>query len=184
MIADIYLAIIKSKYLEGIDTAIGAEFLDENASPPRMVWVPTADEFEFGGGVRAVFSQPKTPVLRNAGVRIRVWGKASDSSETVDDIRATEQLLNRVIVALSDCAHGSVAFNSAEWVAADGQEVAQYGRAIDLNVTFKVPVVRDMDVDGITTAPITSLPADSMTGTADFPPAGTSGNDLTGTPAP
>lgn len=186
MIADIYLAISQSPYLVGVEQDIGAENLDVNAVAPRMVWVPTGVRFERGGGVRSASrDEPRTPVTRYQSVKIRVWGKSLDSDLPVDDIRAVENLINHLVVAINDGAHGSVTFEGGEWV--EGGEIAQYGRAFDVNCTFMIPVIRDLRVDAQTSAEITTVNNADITGRMDFPPysatvVGT--EDGSGSPAP
>ena len=195
MIADIFGAIVGSKYLSSIESKLGAEFLSENSQAVRMVWVPTTAAFENGNGVKAnPRNFPKSPASRNQVVRVRVWGKAHGTDDmtqeetAVADIRATEALINRLIYACNECAPGVSFFEGVEWIGADEQEILQRGRCADVTLSFDIPVYvddavmalnLDCPISTLTTQVITTLPSTSMVGTADFP-----NSDVTGTPAP
>ncbi len=166
MLADVYLAVKAHALLAGIDCAIGAEHIDANAAPPRVVWVPTADSITPGQGRRnTTAKEPKAVLTRRAGVRIRCWGKAEASDDAVDDIRAVEELVRRVLVAIHETCFGAYEATAIEWVGGDGQEVAQYGRAADVVVAFEVPVMKDASPLA-TLAVITTA---EMTGEVQFP---------------
>lgn len=175
MLADIYLAVMAASDLAGIDHDIGAEHLSANAAPPRVVWVPTVDAVDRGQGRRnTAAKEPKSVMTRRAGCFIRCWAK-SESEESVDDVRATEQLVNRVLVAIHEAAFGSYEVTAVEWVSSDGAELMQLGRCADIRVAFEVPVTKPASA----TAQLTVITSAEMEGTADFPTS-----DVTSTPPP
>lgn len=175
MLADIYLAVMAAPDLAGIDHEIGAEHLAANAEPPRVVWVPTVDGVVPGQGRRNTsVKEPKSVMTRRAGCFIRCWAK-SNSESSVDDVRAVEQLVNRVLVAIHEAAFGSYEVTAVEWVSADGGELMQLGRCADIRVSFDVPVTKTASA----TATLAVITSAEMEGTADFPTS-----DVTSTPPP
>lgn len=172
MIVDIYAQVIASPYLAGIEQALGAEFLDKQSAPPRMVWVPVGDSFVSGTNEKRNTSNKtmRAVATRNASVRIRVWSKAqADTAEA--DIAAIETTVRKLICAIHDAAVGDFELQGGAWVAEEGSEVLQYGRAYDLTVTFQIPIYRDPEIDGITTVgPLLTQSNDDLA--KDFGPLG------------
>lgn len=166
MLADVYLAVQAHAGLVGVEHAIGAEYLDVMSAPPRVVWVPTTDAIISGQGRRnTTAKEPKSLLTRRAGVRIRCWAKAEASDDSVDEVRAVEELVRRVLVAIHETCFGSYEATGVEWIGGDGQEVAQFGRCADIVCTFEVPVTKDASALA-TLAVITTA---EMTGETQFP---------------
>lgn len=186
MIVDVFECFKAHKYIceiPGVCVEIGAEFLDELSTAPRFVWAPVGSESLSVGQpirVRPTSAAPRAQAMRYESIRIRIWGKG-EKDTPVSDIRATEALLDRAICALRELGNIEISFDRTEWVAADGQEVTQYGRCVDLFVGLAIPVVLSLGDLGLAVAEITTLPASSLTGTMVFEPEGT---NETGTPAP
>lgn len=185
MIADVFEAFAESEFLTavaGLEIKFGSEHLDDMSAPPRIVFAPVgAQSVVQGQAMRALPTDtPRLHVMRHESVRIRIWAKGEEDS-ALADARATEALLDRCIWALRHLARLEVKFDRTEWVAADGQEVLQYGRCVDLFASFAVPVVLSLGDVGLAAAEVKTLPATSMTGTMVFEPEGT---NETGTPAP
>jgi len=167
LIADVFTAVASSSVLSGVTSKLGGEYLDEHAVAPRMVWVLTHDSFTSGKrqtGPNA--KSPRSTGTRQAGVRVRVWGKASVSNPTsVDEVRSTEDLVRRLLSAVHEKAYGNYEVGSIDWLAGDGQELLQYGRGCDVHLTFEIPIYRTTTEAGETTAPINTA---TQLGDIDF----------------
>lgn len=172
MIASIYAEIITSPYLTGVEQRLGAEFKDEKSIPPRMLWVPVGDSFITGTNEKRNTSNKTQRAIatRRASVRIRMWAKG-DSDTIESDITASETMLRQLICAIHDKAVGDYEIQSGAWVAEEGAEMFQIGRAYDLTVAFQVPIYRDPTIDGITTVGPPLLQTNSDI-TKDFGPEG------------
>lgn len=185
MIVDVFEAFAESEFItsvDGVQVEYGAEYSDVNSAPPRIVWAPVgASAITQGQALRAKPTDlPRPHVMRQESVRIRIWGKGAEDT-AISDARATEALLDRCIWALRHIANLAVSFERTEWVASDGQEVAQYGRCVDLFVAFSIPVALELgDVD-LDVAEVKTLPASTLSGTMVFEPEG---ENETGSPAP
>lgn len=179
MIVDVFEAVKAHAQLTGVTVELGAEFNDELAEPPRIVWVPTVDSFEPGKRINTPGngSNPARVAdsvgTRWAGTRVRVWAIGDETP--AGDIRAAEDLVRRFLVAVHELAFGSYRVQSLEWIGADGAEIVQRGRACDINIQFSVPTHRDAP----TTATITVIESSGMEGTLVLPTG-----DVTATPSP
>lgn len=152
MLADIYEELITSKYLSGVECELGAEFLERHSAPPRMVFVPAGDSFVYGDNGRRNTSDKLTKVVgtRVARLRVRIFAK-SDTDTATADIRETENMIRRLVNAMHEKATGDFVLDSGEWVAEEGAEVLQYGRAYDLTASFNIPLFQDTVLEGYTT---------------------------------
>lgn len=189
-LADVYAVVSAEAILTGVTglrQEIGREFIDELANPPSIVWVPTRDSFEYPGsysapvpsGQNALRTKTLTPRAlwtRWAGVTVRVWVETSDTNKTaLADIRALEELVRKLFVAIDRCAKGSYKIEGLDWVDADGAELVQKGRACDLKLAFAIPITDEPD----TVAPLTVVNTSGMEGTLVLPTG-----DITGVPSP
>lgn len=153
MLADIYEALITSKYMVGVECRLGAEYLDEKSAPPRIVCTPVGDSFTYGDMGRRNTTERLTRVIgtRQARMRFRIWAKDSDTDTATADIRETERMVRYLACALHEIATGDFTLDSGEWVASEGAEIAQYGRAYDLTASFNIPLFQDSLLEGLTT---------------------------------
>ncbi len=167
MIADVYAAVSAHTLLSGVGQQLGAEFIDQHAAPPRMVWVPTTDGFRHGKRQTGASSKtPRSTGTRLAGVMVRVWGKASVGSPTaVDELRATEELVRKLLAVVHELGFGDYQVGSIDWVNSAGGELLQYGRCADVHLTFEVPIYKTLAEDGLTTRTIASA---THAGDVDF----------------
>jgi hypothetical protein len=183
MLTDVFSAVVAHSALSGVTCELGAEFVDENANPPRLVWRPTSDSFQPGQrvnvpGASAALSarQQRCIGIRHAGVRIRVWAEGSGTTKTaLGDINATEELVRKLLVAIHETCVGNYEVKGLDWVGADGAELIQQGRACDVSVSFAIPIFKDADA----TALLTVINAAGMQGAVAFP-----AGDVTATPSP
>ena len=159
MIADLFLTLSRSEYVKDVaESFLGAEYMDNNEAPNRIVWIPTQDKITIGGIAGRRFTKalmPKHFGVREAGVDICIWGKSPTSDNPVDDIRATEVLLNRFFDSAQESLMGAWRVDSVTWEPRDGGELAQFGRYCRASVVFLLPVFYDASVYGLTTAPNT-----------------------------
>lgn len=164
MIADIFEAVAERAELDGVELMLGGEFLDIQTTAARIVWVPTADSFRPGriqaGLTPGDLTKPKSVGTRIAGVRCRVWAKADGAGNVADsvaEVRALEQLVERLVLAVHACCYGSFAVVALEWLDQDGAPLLQYGRACDVSFTFEVPIARAVAQGGYETRPVTAI---------------------------
>lgn len=137
-----------------IPSFIGKRYINQNDSPPRLVWIPTEDTFrapDRTGG------SPKVHLSRAAGLQVGVWGPLAPSAvpSPEADLRGTEELLRIVLVALRATAlvrHGDATPSSldrpsileiagGEWV--EPGEVMAYGMLFVLRLALRLPVNAD-----------------------------------------
>jgi len=112
-----------------IPSFIGEKFIAQNDTPPRLVWIPTADS--FGPPVK-VGANPKSYATRVAGVDCAVWG---------EDLAKTEEMVNDLIVALhQQClSRGNYELRGAEWSTAG--ELTNNGIVYLLRLAIDIPIV-------------------------------------------
>lgn len=175
-IADIAAA--NAALMTGVATWVGEEYLINNDAPPRVIWVPTRDQFD--GALR--YSKPPTAMTprsiftRRAGCQIHVWGAGTVvDTNPYKDIAATELLLNRFLYMLRQVAYGAFTLTGGSWLPKANR--GELGRCYLLDVTFDIPVVPAPADDATTSVTLTNV--DPMSGTAVFP-----GSEVTGDPAP
>lgn len=180
MIADIFGLVIQQKVAQGIAAHIGAENVDYAGDDlPRMVWVPGIDTFR-PGKIRTSIddpSQESSPLrqsflTRVASVKVHLWAKSEKQKSTpLDDIRAMEDLLRRVLVAVRNTVPGNFTASDFLWSGgrSEGQEIAENGRYGILSLSFEVPIYRTPEEEELTTAIATT---ETQTGTMAFPVAG------------
>lgn len=133
-------ALLAAGVFPGITYAVGRRAVKENATPPRVVWVPTngviAPALEVGGA-RVVGGQAGT---RDRQVRTReqhfevhCWGA---------DVAQTENLVDAVVAAAWDLERGHQAAGSFVWETQtqDGADYAVLGEKVTLEMVAKVPV--------------------------------------------
>jgi hypothetical protein len=88
----------------GLPVLTGGEHLTENDAPPRLVWIPSEDQYEGaeqGGDTR------KTVVISWTGFAVHCWGK------THDDAREQRR---RLLVAFDELMHGAWRVYRSEWL--------------------------------------------------------------------
>lgn len=126
---------------------VGADKLDNQDSPPRIVWVPGREGIrgphsQGGDGVR----NPRPLRTRHATVQAHIWGI---------DLPATEVLINHLVAALNDVGHGAWDATGGDW--GTGQaSTTRLGAVYVLDLEIQIPVVRELDTFAtVTTMPIT-----------------------------
>ena len=130
----------------GLNQYFGAEYIRQESSPPRIVWVPMREDFgppvgQGGSG----YTNPRPLWTRRAGCSLHIWNT---------DEAAVESLLQYLIQTI----HAQLGPNdyfpkTGAWINADG-EVLKFGAVYVLNIEFTVPVVRPSAVP----APVTQIP--------------------------
>lgn len=164
---------------------LGEEFIQENNSPPQVVFVPAPDRF-MPRRSRDRVKGRESIATRSVGLTVRIWAEGSQQgSRSYADVRATELLLDKVCVALRSVLEGNVDFEGGEWMPTSP---AQLGRIYLLRIRVDIPVVlTDDDAPEATTTytkvieaagdPVGSAAA--ITTDVEFPDG-----DVTGTPSP
>lgn len=138
---------------------VGADKLDIEGSPPRVVWVPGAERMagphaQGGDGVR----NPRPLQTRHCSVQIHVWGvDPTVPPDPANDLAATERLANHVFAALHDSGYGAVAAISGDW--SFGQaSTTRLGMLYVMTVEIQVPLTRELDIfHVVSTMPITPV---------------------------
>jgi hypothetical protein len=129
-----------SAEIPGVPSLIGAEHLAANATPPRLVWVPTTDRFD---GAEKGGSISRSMRTRVAGVDLHIWG---------DDLAAAETLLHQAVSAVHRVAYGSYEVLAGRWLTDDGRELLLKGRVYVLSLAVRMPVT-----DALTKATVTQI---------------------------
>jgi hypothetical protein len=121
----------------GTSIVMGGEYLQQNAAPPRIVFVPTDDtyrqpEIHEGDGVAYDLPTGARPLIEvSASVEFHIWAASWDDAET---------LRNAVVVALRRCAAAAFEILRGGWVTPQAAGL-QSGRAYVLLVSFPIPVL-------------------------------------------
>lgn len=151
-IADVVDAVATA--LPGITVRLGQEYQQENETPPRVVFIPRDDRFGPAQTIdRDRFHTPSA-ATRGVGLEVRIWGDPNrfadeDEAPSYPELRATELLVDTVIIALRNACRGSIAFEQGEWV---DTSVMAAGRLYSLRVRIDVPVVpTDDDAESAST---------------------------------
>ena len=128
---------------------LGAQRLHDHTAPPRILWVPSEDEYgpPVSKGERPV-SMPGSAFTKLAGFDIHVWGA---------DETATEELNRLFIEVCHLCIGGAFDIKSGSWEK-DG-ETAENGIEYVLLITLKLPVTLSPD----TTVQVTQWPITQTT---------------------
>lgn len=126
---------------------VSARALDWQASPPRIVFVPSRGR--FGAAQKVPRGRTGRSVgTRFAGARVHVWGVES-TSPTVTSIAATEDLIRRVCAQMVLTGGPAPFFElvGEEWVENPGQTslgdaaVVTIALAVDLHTAVQASVV-------------------------------------------
>lgn len=143
---------------------LGATNLPAAAVPPRIVWVPTQENFgpaigQGGDGVTV----PRPLATRQSNFTIHLWAAAvpqtGQTTQNAADIDALESLLNAFMWAVYYQVHGAPALpfiGTGRWAGlnVDGSNLA-CGIGYILPITVNIPVVRPLE----TTATVTEIDA-------------------------
>jgi hypothetical protein len=130
-----------------LTSEFGAEHLDEQGSPPRMIWIPTRDEYSgamqgnSGRSPRALFTVFE-------GVTIHFW-----LTPEYGDAKAFVQDFVRALFALGIFGAQAVKLGTGTWIA-NNADLMRLGRVYELDLQFAVPIVEVSPV----TAAVTSTP--------------------------
>lgn len=112
---------------------VSTRALAEHGAPPRVVWVPTRDDFQGPQKLpRGGADAQRSLATRVAGVRCVCWGAT---------IAATEDLVECLVRALlrgAGSGRVGVTIDSGVWVSEVGQ--TGYGEGYALGITFPVDV--------------------------------------------
>lgn len=172
--------------LPTIPMELGEEYQQTLTAPPYVVFVPRGDRFSRPSGRVSQQSLHTSVQTRMVGLEARIWAAAvPTATDSYADLRATELLVDKVIIALHAVCQGSIEFEDSEW---SPTGPAQQGRQYLLRFRVQVPVTPTDDdsiLDFGTFADVSS-PAD--TPEAGVPAATTVtvelASDVTGTPSP
>lgn len=168
--------------LTGVTTQLGEEYVQENAAPPRVVWVPTAHSYDSAGrvGASSAARHPRSWGTRVAGVDLHVWAAGTkEDTDPYKDLRACELLCDRVLFFLRVVAFGSFVANGGQWLPVSRNHA---GRTCVLRFLFNLPIVPAAADDSSVLTSFTNV--DGMEGTQVSNPLTTPTGDVTGEPAP
>lgn len=176
-----------STELGAVLVKLGEEYQNQNEVPPSVVIIPRGDRYSAASARVTPRSALVSVATRAVGCEARIWAAATEEARALDtyaDLRATELLVDRVVLALHAAAHGSLFLEDGEWLPTS---LVQYGRMYVLRFRVALPVVPTEDACDATVTTYTEVLA--VAGT----PAGSPdaiqttvelGTDVTGTPAP
>lgn len=140
--------------LAPIPVLLGQEFQQENETPPRVVFIPRDDRFSAPASIdRNRFHTPSVATC-GVGLEARIWGDPNvfadqEEAPSYPELRSTELLRDKVIVAIRNVCEGSVSFEQGEW---PDTSVMQLGRMYVLRLRIDTPIVpTDEDAETVTT---------------------------------
>lgn len=137
----------------GIVTATGADQLRTEGAPPRVIWVPTQEDFgpseQIGDsgtfGTNGTAGLQDVLYTRMVQVEAHIWGAS---------VAATESLVTTVTQSLWNYAWGSMNLLSGQWMNLDG-EALHMGTLYVLTFSLNIPVLRQADTFSLS---ITGMP--------------------------
>lgn len=124
---------------------IGAHKAQQNARPPRYVWIPGRDKFaapERAGG------RPRALYTRQATVDCHLWGT---------DLDDAENRLHALLAALHAEARTSFVATGADW---DRAQATEAGQLVVVSFAIEIPVTDATLTTGTTTSRATSYTLD------------------------
>lgn len=202
-IADVVDSIgeLLAAYATPIPVKLGEEYVNENGTPPNVVFVPGEDRFEPARSRNRDRLHPSI-ATRSVALEARIWGAGLPAVEadpdadppveaydpgSYPDIRATELLVDRVLLALQTTCGGSMRLEGGNWLPASP---SIFGRIYVLRCRVEIPVVPTEDeAESLVTTWTEVLSAETSVD-PEFGPAITStvelgdDNDETGVPSP
>lgn len=127
--------------LPGVTVRLGEEYQQENNVPPRVVFIPRNDRYAPSRVRDRDRFHTASILTRGVGLEARIWGLADP--DVVDppsypDLRATELLVDKVLLKLRAICEGSIEFEDGEWMPTSAM---QSGRGYILRVRIGLPVV-------------------------------------------
>lgn len=112
---------------------VSTRAVSEHGSPPRVVWVPTTDDFQGAQkGPRGGSSAQHSLMTRVCGVSLVCWAATVDATEDL-----VEMLVRHLARAAGVGAVG-ITFQRGQWVSEAGH--SQLGEGYALSITFPVDV--------------------------------------------
>lgn len=135
---------------------VSTRAIAEHGAPPRVVWVPSADEFKGAQkNPRGGSSAQHSLMTRECGVTLVCW------AETVEATEDLVEMLVRHLVRAAGVGSLGITIQRGQWVSEAG--ASQLGEGYALSITFPV----DVRAQGATppTRPATVTPVLDTSGT-------------------
>lgn len=150
--------------LPAVTVRLGMEYLEENQSPPRAVFVPTEDVDLPPSKSAAYGDMWRTVGSIGVGVEVHLWAAGAPTDmDPYAHIRATEALRNQLLYVVHCICAGAYQRQGGRWVDAD---VGQYGRGYVQRLQFAMPIVPTVEEVDFTTTVIQTA---ETPGGATFP---------------
>lgn len=157
--------------LTGVSVKLGEEYVNENNFAPVAVFVPKGDMVGAPRMRDRAHSSQVSIATRSAGLECHIWGAAADPPVgSYPDVRATELLVDRVIIALNTIYGGNIIWEQSDWMGASAMIA---GRGYILRFRVDIPVVPTEDDAENTTTTFTDVDSESepVIDDEDAPPA-------------
>lgn len=146
-------------YVLPIPFFVGEMYINQNDSPPRLVFVPTFDRFDAPLRVGEKRRALKTRV---AGLECAVWGPITPPvpADPLLDFAGTEELVRELVVALAQELRArfgegeQLELTSSEWMT-PGQ-ITSLGMVCVIRFSLKVPVLVEAPLIGTATTVTTT----------------------------
>lgn len=121
-------------------------FLDENASPPRVVIVPTTDRYTSPQAINGLIApqvglNPRPYWTRFASCEVHLWaaGQALDGrDQLLANYEAIDRLLNQFVMSLTRVTN-AITFDGGSW--ADKTSHVKLGLIYILKATIEFPII-------------------------------------------
>lgn len=137
---------------------VSTRAVSEHGSPPRVVWVPTTDDFQGAQkGPRGGSSAQHSLMTRVCGVSLVCWAATIDATEDL-----VEMLVRHLARAAGVGAVG-ITFQRGQWVSEAGH--SQLGEGYALSITFPVDIRAQAATPPARPATVTPVLDTSGTGT-------------------
>lgn len=133
MIQDLFDA-IKARMPVGFKFELGAKHLQANTAPPRIVVVPTTEQFVAPQHGRDGQGHPRKSVsARHPTLAFHLWGR---------DYAESEGLLHDLVNVLHQDANTSFSLGAAFWLDAERAPWLKHGEVYVLPVQFKTQIIQ------------------------------------------
>lgn len=137
---------------------VSTRAIAEHGAPPRVVWVPSNDEFRGAQkNPRGGSSAQHSLMTRECGVTLVCWAETIDATEDL-----VEMLVRHLVLAAGVGAVG-ITIQRGQWVSEAG--ASQYGEGYALSVTFPVDIRAQAATPPTRPSPVTPVLNTAGTGT-------------------
>lgn len=139
---------------------LGAQHVRQNESPPRVVFIPSRENWtgpqgQGGNGV----GNPRPLQTRELVMLVHVWGV--DPSPDADHFTVVEKIIDHLCAATRDVAPGVTVVTGGSWET-NQESATRFGAIYVMETVVKIPAVRELETyaapPGFANTPVIVIP--------------------------